>query len=113
MFFNKFGDFDVLRMAADSAVLQNVKATFEEKKQNLSACIIEIKCTIHKRAASGHYGVKKKKKKAVTMSSIIAIPLCTAFLNRSSVLKKNVSALLTLLIPGFSCLVQMQERESV
>lgn len=63
MFFNKFGDFDVLRMAADSAVLQNVKATFEEKKQNLSACIIEIKCTIHKRAASGHYGVKKKKKR--------------------------------------------------
>lgn len=33
MFFNKFGDFDVLRMAADSAVLQNVKATFEEKNK--------------------------------------------------------------------------------
>lgn len=87
MFLNKFGDFDVLRMAADSAVLHNVKATFKETTKNLSACIIEIKCTLHKRAASGHYTMQKKKKTA-TMSSIIAIPLCTAFLNRSSVMKK-------------------------
>lgn len=86
MFFNKFGGFDVLRMAADSAVLHNVKATFKEtKKKKTSACIIEIKCTIHKRAASGHYAMQKK---TATLSSIIAIPLCSAFLNRSSVMKK-------------------------
>lgn len=35
MFFNKFGDFDVLKMAADSAVLHNVKATFKETKKKL------------------------------------------------------------------------------
>lgn len=63
MFLNKFGDFDVLRMAADSAVLHNVKATFKETTKNLSACIIEIKCTLHKRAASGHYTMQKKKKR--------------------------------------------------
>lgn len=40
MFFNKFGGFDVLRMAADSAVLHNVKATFKETKKKQTYLLV-------------------------------------------------------------------------
>lgn len=107
MFLNKFGDFDVLRMVADSAVLHNVKATFKETTKNLSACIIEIKCTLHKRAASGHYTMQKKKDSHHVFNYCYPSLYCI-FKSKLSY-EKNVSALLTLLIPCFSCLVQMQE----
>lgn len=109
MFFNKFGDFDVLKMAADSAVLHNVKATFKETKKQTYLLVLQ-KLNVHYTKELLVAITLCKKKDSHHVFNYCYPSLYCIFKSKLSY-EKNVSALLTLLIPSFSCLVQMQERE--